>query len=161
MSLDLVLYHADGPATIRSVLQSRGLAAQDEGEWVFPRGVDISLWNGTGKIMRAPGIYAEGVEVTPPSYVAGFSVLLRFSYQVEIDDRIEGDTDEDGDTIPEADRGTIYGRSQIVRQIKKNGTPGRAAGLDYYELPNGLRFFRYEDVQAKCAEWGTPGHEFL
>lgn len=164
MSLDLVLYHANGPATIRNALQSRGLASRDPetNEWTFPAGVYIAPWNETGKVMRAPGTYdAEGNELTPPTYIPGFAVIIRFAYDVEENDRIEGDTDEDGDTIPEEDRDTIYGKSQIVRFIKKNGTLGQAAGIPYYEMPNGLRFFRYEDVTAKCAEWGTPGHVFL
>lgn len=175
MSLDLVIH---GPrADIRNLFINRGWVTQntdEEGNISFSNkpGLDWVPWNGSGQVMRVPGVYdSEGVEITPPTYVPGYAVIVRLSYSIEEADRADDGLDEDGDTIPTNYRDTDdegnpipspWSRSKLLAKLRKVGRLRDTAGMPNYQLPGGLRVFRYSDVQDKCVnDWGTPGHVFL
>lgn len=152
--IDLILW-SDTKTALNNFAKVHGLLVQDPEtqEWATAYGVEWSWWQGSGKMLRSLGTYdAEGVELTPPTFVNGWVILLRLHSTYADADKLDpaGPTAED---IPEWDR------SKVARFIRNNGTPGTVAGLTYYEI-DGVRILRVQDVEAKLAEWGVPSHRF-
>ena len=118
--------------------------------WRTRKGVEWCWWAGSGKLMRSPGTYDdEGNELTAPTYVAGLVAIIRLSGDFFSQDKL--------DAQPDAEQ---WARSKVVRYILRNGTVGQTGGIAFVEM-DGVRLFRPGDVQAKIAEWGVPGHEWL
>lgn len=119
-------------------------------EWRTKPGVEWCWWAGSGKLMRSPGTYdAEGNELTAPVYVAGLVAIIRLSGEFFGQDRLDAE--------PDAEQ---WARSKVIRYIRQNGQLGQTAGIAFVEM-DGVRLFRPSDVQAKLADWGVAGHEWL
>lgn len=152
--IDLILW-ANTRATLRTFAQNNNLLVQSEDSegnitWVPRDGLEWDWWGGTGKLMRTPAVVdQDGNVTTPATYIPGEVLLMR----------IHGDF-FNSDRIPDAADQEQWSRSKVARFIRNNGTPGTVQGVNYYEL-DGVRIFRAADVQAKLAEWGVPGHEWL
>jgi len=122
-----------------------------ETEWRVKPGVDWCWWADTGKMMRTRGTYdEEGNELTAPTYVSGLVALVRITGPTFLEDRIP-------DAAPDAEQ---WAKSKVVRYLVQNGTIGQTGGIAFVEM-DGVRVFRPADVQAKLAEWGVAGHEWL
>ena len=145
--IDLILWAADKP-TIEAFALTHGLfTTDDEGAATANPGVAWSWWGGTGKVLQSHGVYDQGGnEVTPPAYLGGMVAVVRLHGAFFEADKI-GDTGEQ------------WERSKFVRYLRDNGTSGTVIGLHFYEL-DGVRIGRHDEVNARLAEWGAPGHEF-
>ena len=151
MSIDLIL-HAPDLQTLATFARNRGLQVQREGEWVNRRGFEYTPWAGSGKFMTTKGTYDdEGVELTPPQYVAGLVYLIRLHSEV-------ADEDEE---IDETEEGQAA-KSRLVRWARRNGTLGSIGGgaLQYAEV-DGVRILLPEQVNAWLDSRGLAGHEWL
>lgn len=144
--IDLVLHSASKGALLDWAI-ARNIAEQTSEGPRLKAGLDYCLWAGTGRFMTQAGTYdAEGVEITPPSFLAGTVALLRI-YTAE-DEIAEGQAQ--------------WQRSKVAKAIRNNGTYGTTAGgsLEYYEW-EGVRLFLADQVFAWLATKGLPGHEWL
>lgn len=105
------------------------------------KGVRYCWWAGDGKLMTSLG--------PPATYLNGFIGLLRLHTTYFDADKIDA-------------QGEQWARSNVVKHIKDNGTPGTVAGgaISYYEL-GGVRIFRPADVQAWLTANNLPGHEWV
>jgi hypothetical protein len=112
-------------------------------------GVDYCWWAGEGKLMTAKPVYSGGTLVTPPTFLAGFVMILRLHTVMYDSDRL-------------ADTGEQWVKSRVAKYIKDNGVLGSVAGgaIPYYEL-SGVRIFRPADVTAWLAANNLPGHEWV
>jgi hypothetical protein len=113
-------------------------------------GVAYVWWGGhSGKLMTAKGTYNGLIELTPPTFLTGFVVLIRLYREYFDADKINAG-------------GEQWARSKVVKYIKDNGTPGTVAGgsISYYQL-GAVRIFRPADVTAWLAANNLPGHEWF
>ena len=172
MSIDLVLWATNKPSLL-TFAKANNLWVDDgngetsepdpetgetsytpSGNFIPRDGLEHAWWNGSGKLMLAKGTYdAEGVELTAPNYASGIWVLLRIHSDFFETDKLTPAEDD-------VDRDEAWARSKVARYIKNNGTAGTAAGLTYYTL-DGVRIFKYADVQAELLSRGVAGHSFL
>lgn len=152
--LDLVLW-ALTKADMRAFAVKRGLFVSDgQGGHVARDGFEWSWWAGSGKMLQAhPEYDEEGNLLKGPVHMPGVVALARIHASFFDGDKIEPASDD-----PE--KGEQWARSKLVRFIRENGRIGQAGGIPYAEI-DGVRVLRPADVQAKLAEWGAPGHEWL
>ena len=135
------------------------------GRFVRTQG-NFAVFRGVAEVGETLGLATPDVQFVP-----GFAVIVHLSYGIEQADRADDGLDEDGDTIPANYQDTDgegnaiqspWSRSRLMAKLRKVGTLEATAGMPNYRLPNGVRVFRYSDVQDKCInDWGTPGHVFL
>ena len=153
MSYYDIVFSAPNQSTMATWLDARGLRVVTEGVAKLRHGLELSLWNGSGKLTVAAGTYdAEGVELTPPTYAPGYFVLARIHADFFQEDFIEGSLPDDEPWV----------RSKIAEVLKTNGTPGSLLGgtLNYYEWEN-VRVYKYLDVQSEILGRGLAGHGYL
>lgn len=129
--MDLILW-ASTKANLVTFAQNNNLL---DGNGDVVPWVDYCWWAGSGKLITTVGTYDGFTELTPPSYLSGFVILLRLF------------TSKFG------------GNGAIKAYIQNNGTPGTIAGLNYYEIDS-VRMFAPADVLAYLAANNLPGHEW-
>jgi hypothetical protein len=151
--IDLVIY-APTKGDLRTFAVARGLleTVVEEGvtSYVKAKDFDYCWWAGSGQFMTAKGTYdGEGLQITPPTFVAGVVALLHIG--------TTGDAIDPGATEnPEQ-----WHRSQVAKYVKDNGTLGSffAGAVPYYDVA-GVRLMRPSDVTAWLSSEGLPGHEW-
>lgn len=150
MSIDLVLW-GQTRADFTAFALANGLLIEDaEGNRKQREGFTFSWWNGSGKLMTAPGTYdGEGNELTPPTFAPGEFALIRIYGAFFNQDRIDEPADDEA-----------WSRSKVAEYIKTNGTQGSIVGLTYYQF-DGVRVFTYASVQQEVLSRGAPGHMWL
>jgi hypothetical protein len=152
--IDLVLWANDKATFHTFAITNNMMVSGGDGGYTTREGFEYSWWAGSGKLMTAKGTYdGEGAEITPPTFLPGFVALCRIHSSFFGDDVLVPD-----EANPDA--AEQWAHSKFSRYVKNNGAPGTDSGVSYYEL-DGVRLFRYADLQAKIAEWDVPGHEWL
>jgi hypothetical protein len=114
----------------------------------------FAVFTGTATVGQSLDVYSG------PTFVSGEVLLMRIHGSFFNSDRFTGDTDDEGQTIPESERSESWGKSRIARYVRKNGTEGTTEGIQHFEI-DGVRIFRAADVLSLVASWGVPGHEWL
>lgn len=138
--------------SVKPAWMAAGVTAEKDGDVIgtYDRAQGpYSVFTATGAL---PSVGEVLDAYTPNEYLSGVVAIIRLYGQRAVDDA-EEDTGQTGES---------WDRSKVAQAIRNNGTPISVAGgaINGYEW-DGVRIFRYQDVDAWLSAQGLPGHEWL